>query len=154
MLVATGEVDRAEATAEELLAIAESSDASLMQQLALHFLADCPLVAGDYVEAERRYLRALAYAREAGLPGRATDEVLGVAMAAAGQGDAARALRLAGGAYAEQERLGKGTDRWWGKMQEHLIGAARTSIGPGEAGRAERRGRELAFDDVLDELLG
>ena len=154
VLVATGEVDRAEATAEELLAIAESSDASLMQQLALHFLADCPLVAGDYVEAERRYLRALAYAREAGLPGRATDEVLGVAMAAAGQGDAARALRLAGGAYAEQERLGKGTDRWWGKMQEHLIGAARTSIGPGEAGRAERRGRELAFDDVLDELLG
>jgi predicted ATPase len=154
VLVATGEVERAEATAEELLAIAAPSDASLMQQLALHFLADCPLVAADYVEAERRYLRALAYARTAGLPGRATDEVLGIAMAAAGQGDAARALRLAGAAHAEQERLGKGTDRWGGKMQEQLLGAARASRGPAEAGRDERTGRATAFDDVVDELLG
>jgi predicted ATPase/class 3 adenylate cyclase len=154
VLVATGEVERAESAAEELLAIAAPSDVSLMQQLALHFLADCPLVAGQYAEAERRYLRALAYARAAGLPGRATDEVLGVAMAAAGQGDAARALRLAGASYAEQERLGKGTDRWWGKMQELLLGAARASLGPEEAERAERCGRESAFDEVLDELLG
>jgi hypothetical protein len=80
--------------------------------------------------------------------------VLGIAMAAAGQGDAARALRLAGAAHAEQERLGKGTDRWWGKMQELLIDAARASLRPEEAGRAERTGRETAFDEVLDELVG
>jgi hypothetical protein len=124
-----------------------------MHQLALHFLADCPLVAGDYAEAERRYLRALAYARTAGLPGRATDEVLGVAMSLAGQGDSACAVRLAAVAYAEQEALGKGSDHWWRTMQERLIGGARAGLASDELEQADRVGRETPFDVVLDELL-
>jgi predicted ATPase len=154
VLVATGEVQPAETMARELLAVAVNSDASLMQQLALHFLADCPLVAGDYGEAERRYLRALAYARSAGLVGRSTDEVLGVAMSVAGQGDAARAVRLAAAAHAEQAVLGKGTDAWWRTMQERHIGGARARLGPDEVADAERAGRETSFEAVLDELLG
>jgi predicted ATPase/class 3 adenylate cyclase len=153
VLVASGEVERAEAMAQELFAVVADSQASLMQQLALHFLADCPLVAGDYAEAERRYLRALAYARTAGLPGRATDEVLGVAMSLAGQGDSARAVRLAAAAHAEQAALGKGTDHWWRSMQERLIGGARTDLEPGELEQVDRVGRETPFDAVLDELL-
>jgi hypothetical protein len=39
---------------------------------------------------------------------RATDEILGVAMALAGEGDSAHALRLAGAAYAEQEAIAIG----------------------------------------------
>jgi hypothetical protein len=154
VLVASGEVERAEAMAQELAAVTADSPASLMQQLALHFLADCPLVAGDYAEAERRYLKALTYARTAGLPGRATDEVLGVAMSLAGQGDSARAVRLAAAAYAEQEALGKGTDYWWKTMQERLIGGARIQLEPHELEQAELVGRETPFDAVLDELLG
>jgi predicted ATPase/class 3 adenylate cyclase len=154
VLVASGEIERAEAMAQELFEVAADSQASLMHQLALHFLADCPLVAGDYAEAERRYLRALAYARTAGLPGRATDEVLGIAMSLAGQGDSARAVRLAAAAYAEQEALGKGSDHWWRTMQERLIGGARTHLEPAELERLERVGRETPFDTVLDELLG
>jgi predicted ATPase/class 3 adenylate cyclase len=153
VLVASGEVARAEAMAQELLAVAAKSDASLMQQLALHFLADCPLLAGDYPEAERRYLRALAYARSARLPGRCTDEVLGVAMSVAGQGDSTRAVRLAAAAYAEQEILGKGSDRWWLTMQEWFIGGARAGLASDEAEEAERLGREVSFDAVLDEVL-
>ena len=125
-----------------------------MHQLALHFLADCPLVAGDYAEAERRYHVALAYARTAGLPGRATDEVLGVAMSLAGQGDSARAVRLAAAAYAEQKALGKAADHWWRTMQERLIGGARTDLTRDELEQAERVGRETRFEAVLDELLG
>jgi hypothetical protein len=154
VLVASGEIERAETMAQELLAVAANSDASLMQQLALHFLADCPLVAGDYAEAERRYLRALAYARAAGLVGRSTDEVLGVAMSVAGKGDPARAVRLAAAAYAEQAVLGKGTDRWWRTMQERHIGGARAHLGPDEVEDAERAGRETSFEAVLDEVLG
>ena len=154
VLVATSEVERAGATAEELLAIAEQADAPLMHQLALHFLADCPLVAGDYPEAERRYLRALAYARAAGLPGRATDEVLGVAMAIAGRGEPMQAIRLAAAAHAKQAEIGKAADHWWGTMQKRLLGGARATVSPAEAESAEAVGRGTAFDDVLDELLG
>jgi predicted ATPase len=154
VLVASGEIERAEAMARELAAVTADSEASLMQELALHFLADCPLVAGDYAEAERRYLRALAYARTAGLPGRATDEVLGVAMSLAGQGDSARAVRLAAAAYAEQEALGKASDLWWRTMQERLIGSARMHLKPDELEQADRVGRETPFDAVLDEVLG
>jgi tetratricopeptide (TPR) repeat protein len=153
VLVATAETKRAEATAHELLALTSASGKSVVHELALHFLADCPLVDGDYPEAERRYHRALAYARDAGLVSRATDELLGVAMALAGQGDSARALRLAGAAYAEQESIGKGSDVWWRTMQDRLIGGARTTLGPDEAQEAERAGSGLAFEAALDEVL-
>jgi predicted ATPase/class 3 adenylate cyclase len=154
VFVASGRTKRAEAAARELLTLTSTSDASLIHELALHFLADCPLVDGDYPEAERRYRRALAFARSAGLVVRATDEVLGVAMALAGQGDSTRALRLAAAAYAEQEAIGKGSDHWWRTMQERLIGGARAHLGPDEAETAERAGRGLAFDAALDEVLG
>jgi tetratricopeptide (TPR) repeat protein len=153
VLVATGDVERAEEMAEKLLAIASTSEASLMQQLALHFLADCPLVAGSYREAQRRYLRALAYAREARLPGRVTDELLGVAMALAGQGELAEAVRLASAAHAEQEVLAKETDHWWRGMQERLIGGARARLAPDAVEAAERKGRDVPFDSVVDEVL-
>ena len=154
VLVASGDVERAEAIAQELFEVAADSPASLMRQLALHFLADCPLVAGDYAEAERRYLRALAYARTAALPGRATDEVLGVAMALAGQGHSARAVRLAAAAYVEQEALAKTSDHWWRTMQERLIGGARSDLKADQLEQAEGIGRETPFEAVLDELLG
>ena len=153
LLVASGEIVRAEATAQELLDVASSSQRSFMRELALHFLADCPLVAGDYAESERRYLRALSYARSAGLPGRATDEVLGVAMSLAGQGDSARAVRLAAAAHAEQEKLGMDSDRWWRSMQDRLIGGARMSLTPDELQRASRIATETPFDDLVDEVL-
>jgi len=154
VLVATGEVERAEAMAHELLDIVAGSQRSFVEELAVHFLADCPLVAGDYVEAERRYLTALSYARSAGLPGRARDEVLGVAMSLAGQGDPASAVRLAAAAHAEEERLGVESDRWWKSMQDRLIGRARARLTSDELAEAERVGRETPLDVVVDELLG
>ncbi|HET9672288.1 MAG TPA: hypothetical protein VFQ40_05500, partial [Actinomycetota bacterium] len=154
VLVATGEVRRAEAMAHELLGIVADSQRSLLHELALHFLADCPLVAGDYVESERRYLTALSYARSAGLPGRARDEVFGVAMSLAGQGESARAVRLAAAAHAEEERVGVEGDRWWRSMQDRLIGGARARLTSDELAEVDRIGRETPFDVVLDELLG
>lgn len=153
VLVALGDVERAQEMAEELLDLAARHGSSPMEQLALHFLADCPLVAGEYAEAERRYRRALSFAHAAGLVTRCTDEVIGGAMALAGQGDAARAVRLAAAAHAEQEALGQGRDRWWATMQERLLGQARARLAPDELERAERAGRETPFELVIDELL-
>jgi predicted ATPase len=154
VLVSLGKIEEAEARARELHALVADSRASLMHQLALHFLADCPLVAGDYPEAERRYVEALDFATREGLIGRATDEVLGVAMALAGQGQSAKALRLAAAAHAQQEELGKSADHWWQSMQDRLIGGARTHVSPDELEEAERAGREAGFDAIVGELLG
>jgi len=151
VLVASGEVDRAEAMAHKLLEVAAEPR---MKELALHFLADCPLVSGHYAEAERRYLRALSYAHSAGLPGRAVDEVVGVAMSLSGQGQFSRAVRLAEAAYVKQEELGMGTDRWWKTMQEWFIGGARAQLSADERAAAELAGNEAGFDAVLKELLG
>jgi predicted ATPase/class 3 adenylate cyclase len=153
VLVASGVIDRAERMAQELLELGTAHGASRAEQIALHFLADCLLVAGDYEEAETRYLRALAHARRSGLVVRCIDEVMGIAMSAAGQGDATRAARLAAAAYAQQEALGLSTDRWWGRMQEWFIGGARAQLSPEERQRAERSGTSISFDALLDEVL-
>jgi predicted ATPase/class 3 adenylate cyclase len=152
-LVASGEIEHAEQAARELQALGARYAARRAEQLALHFLADCPLVGGDYPEAERRYLRALAYARTSGLPRRCVDELLGVAMSAAGRGECARAVRLAAAACAEKEVLEMESDYWWSKMQEWFIGGARAQLTAEELEAAERAGGELPFDDVLEEVL-
>jgi predicted ATPase len=155
VLVASGEIESAESTAEELLAVATRHGVSRMQQIALHFLADCPLVGGDYVEAERRYCRALAFARDSGLVWRCVDEVVGVAMSASGQGDFALAVELASAAHVERENLALGADdMWWSRMQDWFIGGARAQLGPDALEAAERAGREADWDDVLDGVLG
>jgi predicted ATPase/class 3 adenylate cyclase len=154
LLVARGESEGAEVKAHELERLGAMYEAPRPRQLGLHFLADCPLVRGDYPQAERRYLRALAYARRSELLHSCPNELLGIAMSAAGQGDDTRAVRLAAAAYAQQELLGLGNNRWWSAMQERLIGMARARLGPDAAEEAERAGRKVSFDAVLDEVLG
>jgi hypothetical protein len=139
--------------AQKLLELGTTHGAARTEQIALHFLADCPLVAGDYEEAETRYRRALAHARRSGLVVRCIDELIGIAMSAAGQGDAARAVRLAAAAQAQQEALGLGNDLWWGRMQEWFIGGARAQLSSQERQRAERSGTSISFDALLDEVL-
>jgi predicted ATPase/class 3 adenylate cyclase len=154
VFVTSGEIERAESVAQELQALGAKYGAKRAEQLALHFLADCSLIGGDYPEAEDRYLRALAFARASGLPRRCVDELLGVAMSAAGQGDLGRAIRLAAAASAEKDVLEMESDHWWQTMQERFIGGALAQLGPEQAEAAERAGREAPFDSVLDEVLG
>ncbi|HUG55877.1 MAG TPA: adenylate/guanylate cyclase domain-containing protein [Candidatus Limnocylindrales bacterium] len=157
LLVALGEIERAEPMARELYELGTRYEARRTQQIALHFLADCPLIGGDYVMAERRYLRALSHARTWGILARLPDELLGVAMSIAGQGDHARAVRLAAAAHAKDEALGfsaGSVDNWWSELQERFIGGACARLRPDEVAVAERAGREAAFDAVLDEMLG
>ena len=161
LLVSAGEVEHAEPLARELYELGTAHDAPRTRQSALHYLADCPLIRGDYGEAERRYLRSLTHARAAGiLPMRAT-ELNGVAMSLAGQGDASRAVRLAAAAEAELEALGyKGgrgpaaAETFWTRLHDWYIGGARAQLPPDEVEEAERAGREAPFDEVLDEVLG
>jgi predicted ATPase len=155
LLVATGEIDRAEPMARELYALGAKYEARRAQELGLHFLADCALIGGDYAAAEDRYRRALGFARDWGLVIRHTDELRGVAMATAGLGDHAQAVRLAAAANQQDEALGFAIPvNWWTQIQERFIGGARAQLGPEQAEDAERAGRDVLFDAVLDEVLG
>jgi predicted ATPase len=157
LYVSAGEIERAEPMARQLYELGERHGNPDTQGDALHYLADCPLLAGDYAEAERRYLRALGHARSSGILVSCQAELLGVAMSAAGLGDYARAVRLAAAARAHREALGLGRanpTHWWSRLQELFIGGARAQLSPQEAEAAERAGRETPFDAVLDEVLG
>jgi tetratricopeptide (TPR) repeat protein len=153
VLVARAETAAAEAVAQELLSLAREHDAVLMQQLALHFLADCPLVDADWAEAETRYRRALGFAHRAGLIGRVIDETVGIAMALAGAGESARALRLAAAAHQKRGELGRVDDVWWQGMQDRLLGGARLRVDAQEAASAEGQGRRAGLEAVVSELL-
>lgn len=153
IFVAQGDTSRAASEARELLAIARRNQAVYMQELALHFLADCPLVDGLYEESERAYRTALRHAHEAGLIGRATDEVLGIAMSLAGQGQAAAALRIAASAHVKQRDIAMSTDRWWQSMQDRLLGGARRDLGAADAEQVEQEGAETPFDHIVERLL-
>jgi hypothetical protein len=156
LLVATGEIERVEPMARELFELGSRYGNRDTQMDGLHYLADCPLLAGDYAEAERRYGRALAHARSSGFAAQCPTELLGVAMSAAGQSDDVRAVRLASAAYAQREALGLrpgNPAHWWIRLQERHIGGARARLGPDEAEKAERAGREASFDAVVAEVL-
>jgi predicted ATPase len=153
-LVASGEVERAEPLAQELYDLGARHEARRTEHSGLHYLADCPLIRGDYAESEKRYIRALAHARRWGLLGMCTEELLGVAMSAAGRGDHTRAVRLAAAAYAEKDELGThGTTLFWTQLQEKFIGGARAQLGADGVQAAECAGTELPFGAVLDDVL-
>jgi predicted ATPase len=150
--VASGEIERVEPMAQELYELGTPET----RADGLHYLADCPLIGGDYAEAEKRYRRALSHARDSGFVTQCQAELLGVAMSLAGQGDHARAVRLAAAADAHREALGLqpgNPAHWWMKLQERHIGGARHQLGAEQAEEAERAGREAPFDAVLDEVL-
>ena len=147
LLVALGQVERAEALSHELLE--RASDDLRTKHFAMHFLADCSLIRGDCAEAKERYGESLRAALELGDIIETSIEVQGVAMAIAGQGKSARALELAAAVEALWRSLG--TDlhvRFWDRLLERYLGDARTAAGT-DAEAAWARGRALAFDDAV-----
>ena len=152
VLVALGEVERAEAISEELLERAE--DDPRTEHFAYHFLADCALLRGDTAEAEERYRESLRAALPLGDVIETSFEVQGVAMAVAGNGDPETALRLAGSVAATWESLGISISvAFWDELLERYLGPAREQLG-GRLDAVWAEGRALAFDDAVELALG
>jgi hypothetical protein len=150
-----GDIDEAEPMANESRMVGTRHDNRPILQQGLHHLADCALIREDYPESERRYRDALDHARQWRMTTQATNELLGVAMSTAGQGDPARAVRLAATAYAKIEALGMKRTYlgWWDRLQERHIGGARALLSAEELVEAERIGRVAGWDATLDEVL-
>ena len=147
MLVALGEVDRAEPLSRSCSS--EAGDDPRTEHFAYHFLADCALIRGDTVEAEARYRESLRAALPLGDVIETSFEVQGVAMAAAGSGDPERALRLAASVEALWESLGISISvAFWDALLERYIGGARERRRGGRC-RSGHEGRALPFDDAV-----
>ncbi len=143
-----GELDIVEPMAREALAVAHATRDLRSEHFAHHFLADCPLIRGDCAAALPRYRRALELAVELGDRAETAIEIQGVAMAAAGCGEPARALRLAGAAAAEFEALAIDLSGivFWSTLLERYLGRARSGGWPGSGcgrvgGRPQHRVR-------------
>jgi predicted ATPase/class 3 adenylate cyclase len=154
-LVAVGELDNVEAMARDALAEAERQHDVRSEHFAHHFLADCPLIAGDATSALPRYRRALELAHALGERTETAIEIQGVAMAAAGLGDAKRALMLGGAAAAELDRLGIDFSgiRFWSALLDRYYGRARAALGADDADAAWQAGRRMDFDRAVAEAL-
>ena len=147
VLVALGEVDRAEPLSRSLLD--EAGDDPRTEHFAYHFLADCALIRGDTVEAEERYRQSLRAALPLGDVIETSFEVQGVAMAVAGSGDPERALRLAASVEALWESLGISMSvAFWDALLDRYIGGAREQLGE-RADAIWADGRALPFDDAV-----
>ena len=80
-------------------------------------------------------------------------EVQGVAMAAAGTGDARLGVLLAASVEALWESLGVSVSvRFWDALLERYLGPAREALGD-EADGVHAEGRALPFDDAVELAL-
>jgi hypothetical protein len=119
------------------------------EHFAYHFLADCALIRGDTVAAETRYRQSLQAALPLGDVIETSFEVQGVAMAAAGNGDNERAVRLAASVEALRESLGISISVvFWDALLDRYIGPARAELGE-KADQVWAEGRALPFDDAV-----
>jgi predicted ATPase/class 3 adenylate cyclase len=155
VLVSLGELDIVEPMAREALAVAQATHDLRSEHFAHHFLADCPLIRGDGAAAVPRYRRALELAVELGDRAETATEIQGVAMAAAGTGEPARALRLAGAAAAEFDALAIDFSGivFWNVLLKRYLDRARADLGAEAAAAAWEEGRRTPLEQAIAAAL-
>jgi non-specific serine/threonine protein kinase len=149
-LVAVLRVDEARAFSAEILAFSRAHEDRRSEHSGWHYLADCALIEGACREAMGSYRKSLVLAESIGDKIEIGFEIQGIAMALAGLGEPELALSLGGAVEAEWERIGTNLQiRFWDALIERYLGAARQSLGPGQAASAWARGREMRFEDAI-----
>ena len=151
VLVGLGELDLVEPMAHEALAVAEATHDLRSEHLAYHFLADCLLIRGDCAAALPQYHRSLVLAVEIDDRAEIGAELQGIAMATAGCGHAAHALRLAGAAAAEFDALAIDLSGmyFWTALLDRYLGQARAALGEEAANAAWDEGRRTRFEHAI-----
>jgi hypothetical protein len=154
VLVSDWDVERAEPMALKALAVAVEHNEPEDIHNAQHFLADCALIRGEVREAELRYGKSLRAAAAYGDRFEMAFEVEGVAMAVAGQGRDAKALRLAGAVAAERDALKVGVRiRFWDELVSRYIGEATRRMGADASAAEKRHGKTMGFTEAIDYAL-
>ena len=155
VLVSEGDFAVAKRMAEEALARAVSLRDRKAESFAQHYLGDSALFTGSFARAEHHYGESLAAASDYGDRFWAAIQLQGVAMAAAGRGQWARALRLGGAAEAEFEaQLATVSPPFWTAALERFFGRAKEELGSPRAAEAWAEGRAWSFDQAVRSALG
>jgi predicted ATPase/class 3 adenylate cyclase len=151
-----GRIDSAEARARAARELALKTGNASVEQMATHYLGDCALIRADYPTAAKRYRRCLELTWEEGAPLQSVAELVGYAMAIAGQGRYEEALRLGGAGSAFRSAAGvRGpVPRFWRQLQEREFGRARRELPPEIADRAWEQGATASLDEAVTWVLG
>ncbi len=151
MLVVTGQFDRAEPLARELLPLMRDSEDVAYMGAADHYLADCALQRRHYVLAEQHQRKGLQIALMSGNAMQQTIEILGLALSAAGLGRDVDALRLEGAVHAKWKELGASDALPFFKAwRERDLGAARARLGEPRATAAFEEGRAMRWEEAVE----
>jgi predicted ATPase/DNA-binding SARP family transcriptional activator len=147
LFVAEEDAERAEPLARQLF---DAAPSSATKRGAMHYLADCALIREDYDLAVERYLAAADANWLAGMRRQVQTELLGVAMAASGRGDAQTALQLfgAGDRYVDDFGTHWGPASFWRRWIDRYRAIARAALGV-EAEQAVQEGRGLTQTAAL-----
>ena len=149
--VTEGDADGAERLARACLARAVERGDVRRQMEAYHLLGDCGLIRGDCDAAERHYATATRLAWELGDLAQAAVDLEGVAMAAAGQGEGERALRLGAAAMRAADELGveMGAVDFWVSFRERYFPPVRAAL-RSEADSLAEEGRRLTLEQAVE----
>lgn len=154
VLVSIGDVETVKRIGPEALATSQALGDRWSEHFAHHFLGDCAVIEGDVPEAERRYRLSLEAAWQTGDQVETCYELQGMAMAAAGSGDAVRALRLASAAEANIRHLGvEHIPPFWVALVDRHVGMARAALDQDAAEAAWEAGSTLSLRMAVDEAL-
>jgi predicted ATPase len=154
VLVSVGDTEAVKRLAPESLAISQSLGDGWSEHFAHHFLGDCAVIEGEVAEAERRYQLSLEAAWQSGDQVESCYELHGMAMAAAGYGNAERALRLAAVADATLRRLGvESLPTFWKALVDRHVAMARKQLGPEAADAAWAAGAQVSLSSAVEEAL-
>jgi predicted ATPase/class 3 adenylate cyclase len=152
VLVSIGDVETVKRIGPEALEISQALGDRWSEHFAHHFLGDCAVIEGDVAEAERRYRLSLEAAWQTGDQVETCYELQGMAMAAAGSGDAVRALRLASAAEANIRHLGvEHIPPFWVALVDRHVAMARAALDPDAADAAWAAGSTLSLREAVDE---
>jgi hypothetical protein len=109
---------------------------------------------GNILEAERRYRLSLEAAWQTGDQVESCYELQGMAMAAAGSGNATRALRLASAAESNIRKLGVDViPPFWVALVDRHVAMARGQLGEERAHAAWAAGSSMSMGEAVTEAL-
>jgi predicted ATPase len=153
-LVAVAELEEARAVSEAILAWSRPRGDRRSEHFALHYLADCDLIAERHAEALERYRKSLRLVWAIGDRLEASFEVQGAAMSLAGLGRLTDGLRLNAAVLAEWRRLGIDPHmRFWDALIERYLGVPTRTPRTAAEREALEAGARLDFADAVSIVL-